>query len=310
MRTVSYRDDLLFGVANELDLDIGTPDFNNSHARKFANSATKWARIGWRAWDFPELTLTEERALRPIFDETSSYSEGDEVYKLVDAAGSSGTYLRAVEAVAAGAFDAEQWETNATPDPFLAYDQAGKQYMGEVTSVHPTDPRLSADPGPGFQFYPEQRGLRVPTSANPTVWVTYRTRPSLFTADEYDATRAYKQASLVYDAGTTANPGSGECYLAALDLAAGVPIGNVAWIYQPVPFVLSEFIRMNAAADAASDAVQKADFRAQATLALTNEIGHLKKQGQAARHYRLFPRRDSRTFNGASVLSTPPAVLR
>jgi hypothetical protein len=308
MRTVSYTGDILEGIANELDLDLAAPDWDNPHARKFANSATKWARIGWRWWHagFPELTLTEQRALRPLYAEDRAYDAGDEVYKLLpgDDTGNAGSYLRAKADLAAGPFDETQWDAVPRPDPYLAYDQVGKQYMGEVLSVDPVDPRLAAGSSRPWPFYPESRGIRLPVGAFPTIWVTFRTRPSLFTADQYNPQRAYRKRSLVYD------PDSGECFLAATELAAGVAITNSAWIWQPVPFVLAEFIRMHSAADASEDAAEKADFRLQANNAIAGEVDRLAEQGAPpARWGGTLPARRDPGLVPETVFSLVPQVI-
>lgn len=282
MRTVNFRDDVVYPIAHLLGLDPTSVDFQNEHARKMVAALNSNVRYGWEFWQWPELNLTEERAFRRVWYADEQYvrsnadSAPDELYYIPNS-----TYYRvkasAVSDPAIGTLPTDTTYFDAIDatalDKYVAYDQPGKRAIGRVFSIYNTSPRLTV-PALGWSHRPSELGIDVSWIAGPTVWLKYQVRPSLFSATPWDANTAYAAGQTVYD------PASGNCYRARVANTNVAVTVTATWALQEFPYALSEYATQATAADVADDAQQASIWRAQAREFLYREIDKLFEQGQ------------------------------
>lgn len=291
MRTANFRDDLVYPMADMLGIDP-LQDFNRDHARAFITAINQRTREGWDAWDFRELNKTEERALRTTWTAgrqfTRADSEGnpDEVYYLVNQ-----IYYQ-VNPDAPADPPIGTLPTNATYfqvlDPvsrYIAFDQTGQIAIGQVEAVYSEDPGV---PGSRPRVWPHglsERGIELPAAAGPTVWMTFKRRPSKFSSLLYDNAKRYQQGNVVY-AGEVDDVTSGQCFRAITATNGNAPSDPAYWALVPMPYTLVEFVKLMAASDIQTDAATKATWQADGLKALQREIDKLVEQGQGFPTYR------------------------
>lgn len=284
MREVNFVREVVYGVAHLLDIDP-TEDFLRDQARSYVAAITDKVREGWSVdeWTWPEFELTEERAFRQVWYDDLTYSAGlgerSELYYPPNQ-----TYYRITGAPPAGTLptDSDYFEVILPLDRHIAYEQYGKQAIDKFIAVHRFDPRTNRRPDQ-LDLSLSGAGVGLGFCTGPTVWVTYIPRPPEFTTETYSAGRAYRRGQLVLSLE------SGDCYR-ALRRSKGQPLTLAhLWLKQQFPYVLSQFVKYEAAASLCGDALARADFRTQAKEAIEQEI--LKVQDQAPKgRYRLFPR--------------------
>jgi hypothetical protein len=276
MKTVNFRDDVLFPAAELLGIDVAT-DFLNDFARPLARSVNSKLREGWDFWDWPELTLTEERAFRRIWNPQSQFVPGDEVFFI----GTMSYYAVRRNPpldppVGTSPTDISYFEPLTLTDRYIAYEQDCRGTIGDVYGVYATNPRLNGGCGVlALEFRPSEKGIDVVPWAGPTVFVHYKLRVPQFTIEGYDPARAYKANDLIYWT-------DGEVYRARSNTTATDP-GTVFWAKMAMPYTLSEFVKYAAAAEMADDAYTKASLRADAEAAIRREVDKLLIQGE--RHF-------------------------
>lgn len=280
MRTVNFRDDTLYGVAALLGIDP-TVDLLTDQAVQWARFANSNVRYAWEFWDWPELTITEERAFRTVWDASLSYSTGEDVYYIP-----TKSYYTAIVNTSSG--DLPTDNTKFSPiasgalDTYIARFQRGKQNIGRVIAVYDRNPRLNAI-ALGWRYRPGPNGIDVPLTSGPTVWITFLPEPSRFTATPY-AAGTYNYEDVVYD------PTSGNCYLSLVDNNTDALTVASSWLLQPMPYTISEYVKYATASDAADDMQTSAQFRAMADEKLHRQIDMLIEEGEV--HF--YPRRRKR----------------
>lgn len=276
MREVNYLSDVVYGIAYLLGIDP-TQDLNKDHARAWADSINSKVRYGWEFWEWPEFMVTEERALRQVYSTDVQYTAGQgdnsEFYYATNE-----TYYRTIGAPPIGTLptDDTYFEEIATDelDRHFAYEQNGKQDIGQVYAVYDTSPRLNT---PAIQWFPlpSGYGLDVPIYTGTTVWITYKPRPPKFTTFTYDATVSYNRGDVVLDLD------SGDCYISLVDSNGNNALNLAAyWLRQEFPYILSEYVKYAVAGDQEDDVQQKAVCLAQAKDALEFEVNKIAEQGQ------------------------------
>lgn len=279
MRTVNFVSDVVYGMAHLLGVDP-EQDLLRDHARAWVSAINSKVRYGWEFWDWPELTITEERALRQIWltDVTYTSGQGDnsELYYIPNT-----TYYKVIGSPPVGTLptDATYFEEieSADLDRHIAYEQWGKQDIGQIYAVHADSPRTFT-PALPWVTSPSGYGLDVSVYSGNTVWITYKPRPPQFTSATYSASTAYSRGDLVLDLA------SGDCYV-ALASSTDQPLAATSyWLKQEFPYLLSEYVKYAAAADMSDDVQQKALYLEQANEFLFREVDKGMEQGES-HHY-------------------------
>lgn len=282
-RAVNYRDEIVHGSAALLGINITEGDLSPDQARNIAMRVNSWVRKGWEYWPWAELLITEERAFRQIRYDALDYPAGTEVYDIDTA-----TYYRALVDVDPGdpVANTASWEVITPLDRFIAFNQLGKQAIGQVIAVNNSNPHLSRN-ARGILFQRSNHGVSF-ASGGPTVWVTFRPQQPVFTSAQYDVAKAYLANDLVFD------PGTGDCFRALIDSTGAAISDPAAWYRQRFPYLLSEYVEYGVAGDLSEDVQTRASFQAEAEERLVREINKEAEQG-IANYYSLA---DQRALDG------------
>lgn len=281
MRTVNFRDDTINGIAHLLGINP-TLDLSLDFARQWVALINTHTRLAWEFWPWPELEVTEERAFRTIWNDSTQFRRGSEVFYLPTL-----TYYRALlePAVPAdppiGALptNATYWEALEPLDHYVSYNQTFRRPIGQFLAVYSNNPRIPDTRAWELGLTPSEKGIDVGYYAGATVWVKYKQPPSQFTTVPFVNGSTYTQGNLVYYT-------DGNCYRALGQSVNILPGDATYWHLIPMPYVISEFVKYAAASDAADDVATKASLRGEADGFLTREIDKLAEQGQANHWYR------------------------
>lgn len=216
------------------------------HAAFLARMIQKEVRHGWRWYEWPELTLTERRAYRPVWDAAAGYAAGEEVFFEDDE-----TYYAANAVTSAGESPATtpaKWDA-ITVDfaKYVALNQSGLARIGEVLGVTVRDPRINRAPGTAL-FRLSDFGVMLAPDAPARVWVRFRLPTPKFTAIEWeDGTFA---AGIV-------RYHNGDCW-EALEATSSEPGADATWALQVIPEFLHDYAVEAVYADWLDDDGQKA----------------------------------------------------
>lgn len=305
MRTVNFAQAIVYGMAHLLGIDPSA-DLLKDHARAWVASINSKVRMGWTAWAWPGLEITEERAFRQVWYSGRTYEGGQgEESELYYAPNQ--TYYRAYGNPGGIPPNINDDTDNdyfakiedAELDRHIAFEQTGKQTIELVTAVNQTNPRISQS-SILLDFAPGGPGIDVPFNSGPTVWVTFQPPPPVFTSATWSGPKNYMRGDCVLDIAT------GECFL-ALQSSQGKPVTDSGyWLRQDFPYFLAEYVKYDAAADQTEDLQTKADLRGQAQEALGAEIRKLLRQGQRTK-YRRFGLGTRRRQGWVNLL--PPAQI-
>lgn len=275
MKTVSFLDDVLYGVAHVLGIDP-TADLLKDHARAWANSINSRVRYAWEVWDWPELTVTEERALRQVwFDDVvyvANQADNSELYYIPN-----DKYYTVIGSPPVGTLP-----TNATYfteiaidvlDRHIAYSQYGKQDIGQIYGVYNSSPRTNV-PAIHWTVAPSGLGIDVPWFTGNTVWIIYKPNPPKFTSFTYDTATDYRRGDVVLDLD------SGDCYVALASGTDKALTSAAYWLKQEFPYILSEYVKYAAAADQCDDLQTRDRLMEQAEDFLAREVDKCVEAGQ------------------------------
>jgi hypothetical protein len=258
MRTVPFQS-VYESVARRHGLDPFGDAIHSDTARQIAEKVTDRALIAWQSWDFAELTRTEERAFRPVWNGTDQYlrvsEEGlpDEVFYLVNS-----KYYR-VKAAAVSDPPASTLPTNATyfeeitPEPFIALDQRCRRSIGQVLGVYSGDPSFNTQAGIdlALPFRPSEHGIRVMGGYGATVFVWYMLPPPEYTIAPYITGKTYNRGDRVFYGKPV---GDGNCYR-ALTVTTNAPTNTATWTLEPVPVSLRKYLEAGAYSDCLRDTI-------------------------------------------------------
>src|SRR6516165_7253440 len=81
MRTTPFID-VWRGVVSRHGLDPWGDKVPYQTARSITRAINRRTRFAWRAWDFPDFSITEERAYRQVWNSTHQYFRGDEIFHI------------------------------------------------------------------------------------------------------------------------------------------------------------------------------------------------------------------------------------
>lgn len=287
IRTVNFRDDVLFPALHLLGIDPEL-DFNKDHARAIGSFINSRVRYAWEIWEWPELNITEERAFRTVWNVAQQFTRQgiqgqgpDELYYLPNQ-----TYYQVLATAPSDP------PLGTTPDnatyfqplnpltTYVAYDQIGKQSIGQVFGIHASDPGVSNTFIRGDGYTLSERGIELAGVGTNTVWLTYQVRPSKFSTDLYTSAKAYLQGNVVLWT-------DGQCYRAIANITGHTPADTGYWAMVPMPYTLSEYVKTAAASDAAEDPQLKQSLAGQAEDLIGREIDKLTAQGQPLARYKI-----------------------
>jgi hypothetical protein len=258
-------------------------------------------------WDFPELTITEERAYRPPWYPVGIYGpgtqQGTEVYYT---AAEKYYKVKTGAHPPAGTVPTNEtyWELLDPVTPFVARDQLGRNPIGKVLGVYKSDPSLNgcAPHDICLKFRPTEKGTHVCYGPSTTVWVCFSMPPPVYTMVPWILGKAYAPGIRVYWPGLgypypVDYPGFGDVYRCFAFTSAQPPYDTEFWAREPVPDFFSTYLEAGAAADCLKEGPPGADDQSRFARAAAYEneadrfiqgvIDDLLAQGQ--KHYYIKP---------------------
>jgi hypothetical protein len=285
----------------------------------------------WFAWEWPEWTITEERAFRQIWNDSRQFYQAgadgkpDEVFyipnvathSLVDAA-----YYRVAEGALSNPpignppSDTVYWEKMDAVDTYIAFDQVCRRRIGEVLSVYANNPAVCKPPR-CLDHRPNEHGIQVYDAGGLlTVFVRYLIPAERFTIFPYIDSRTYLRGDLVYVAD------QGESYQAIQVTTGKDPATETSfWRRCLFPEVLAQYVRAGAFSDSLreSDTSDERDpvllqIRGQQAAAadgeaedeINRQINRLQAQGQ---NFQYLPFGVVVSRGGAGALCTVPGYV-
>jgi hypothetical protein len=256
-------------------------------------------------WDWPEWTVTEERAYRQIWNATDQYLRmsaednlPEEVFYLGAAFSTGGPlgtgsgYYR-VLSTASGDPPVGTVPTNTTywvpitpVDTFIAYDQRCRRAIGEMLGVYRHNPLSPSCGHNGLMRYrPSQRGIEVCGAGNPTTFISYKIPVPEYTITPYLIGKTYSRGDVVFD------PVTNECFQ-ALAATTAAPTDRTYWLWVPFLTKWEDYVVNGAFADGMMESdqhgdqdiqqrmVKKQEAEERATDSLQTEVDSLTSQGQ------------------------------
>jgi hypothetical protein len=306
MRTIPFQT-VYESILRRHGLDPVGDRVTHDTARAIAQHVNKRIRQAWTYWDFPELSHTEERAYRTVWNATHQFFRGDDLFYIP-----SMTYYHVLDDATGdppvGTVPATQgttgpegdWTVNSTyfeilspVDTYVAYDPVCKTEMGQVLGVYATNPRLNGCAYQnGLNFRPSEKGIDVCCAPGPTVFIHYMLPEPKFTLVPWIGGKHYKPGDRVYQ------PTVGDCYRCRLATQSGGPPDPNYWFLESFPALLEDYVVPGAYADCLKEtpidggdvqtkALGAAAAESEATAAIQSAIDALIAQGQ--KHYWLKP---------------------
>jgi hypothetical protein len=221
-------------------------------------------QMGFSYWPFPDLTVTEERAYRTVWNATNQFYRGDDVFFIPNA-----TYYHVLDNLITdpipGTPPSTQsgldgtWTTNSAyfeilspVDTYVAYDQTCKHSIGQALGVYSRNPRLNSANGCCCQdmclpFRPSEKGIDVYYAQGPTVFVHFMLPPPTFSMTPWLANKAYNR-------GDRALYTDGNCYRSITDANTQSP-NTTYWALEPFPDVLALYVKAGAYADSLRETI-------------------------------------------------------
>jgi len=309
MRTVPYKS-VYEGILRRAGQDPRGDAVSTDNGLTVSQHVNARVKRAWFLWEWPEWTVTEERAFRQVWNSDHQFylvnvnGVPDEVFYApnVDTHSLEGAGYYRVKEDAPGnppigtpPSDTTFWEA-FTPDTYIAYDQVCRRRIGEVLEVYSANPAV-VKPPPCLAHQPTEKGIQVyDASGLLTVFIKYLIPAEQFTIFPYIATRTYLRGDIVY------MPDPGECYQAIRAANNQDPVSQVAYWRQCLfPEVLAEYVKAGAYADTLreTDTTDERDpvllqIRGQkigiadgeAEDEINRQINRLQAQGQ---HYQYLP---------------------
>lgn len=296
MRTVQFQS-VYEGILERHGLDPLGDAISSDTLRTIVRKINNRLQSIWTIWDWPEITVTEERAFRGVWNASRQFSKAgeNEVFYIPE-----GKYYRIKEETFGDPFDDPPIGTlptntdyfeEFTPTPFIAYDQICKHSVGTVLGVYRRNPTLNGCYPAELlvRFRPSERGIDLECPSAPTVFLKFLPPPSKFTVRPHIAGKHYFRGELVF---YTVN---GECYRATADNNS-LPSDGSSWTRIPFPELFQTYIEAGAYADSVP-AVSTADDQAKlaaAQLANAEADGYIERKidalcAQGQRHYYIMP---------------------
>lgn len=224
----------------------------------------------WRGWQWPELTLTEERAYRQVWNSSVQYrvqgedGRPDELYYLP-----TSTYYKVrVDAPsnpppATAPVDSTYFQVLDAVTPFVARDQRNKRSMGPVLGVYGADPSVNGCCTQNcLQFRPSEKGVTVCHGPASTVFIQYLIPEPVYTMVPYIAGKAYVRGNRVFWTE------DGNCYTCIADNNNQTPATRSFWALEPLPTTFAQYAEAGAFADTLSESYPGGNTDIQARMVL------------------------------------------
>jgi len=254
MRTVTFQS-VYDAILQRHGLDPVGDAVTQNTARAITEHITERVRTGWNYWPFPELTRTEERAYRTVWNDSRQFNVDDELFFIP-----SMGYYKVVSNPPIGTPPATQnpttgaWTTNTTyyevldpVDTYVEYDQPCKKPIDRVLGIYSQNPRVkTTDPygnGICLCYRPSEKGIDVLNAPGPTVFVQYMMPPSVFTMKPYIDGKSYNRSNRVF------HPPTGNCYRSLADNNTSDPTNTSYWTVEPFPSILAPYAKAGAYCD-------------------------------------------------------------
>jgi hypothetical protein len=292
--------DVFKPVMRRLGLNPDTPDLASMDlALSVSDHINERVRKGWFYWPFPEFTLTEERAFRPVWNGSLQFYAGDELFYIP-----TFKYYRVTGNPPVGTpptAPTDDFEEFTCTDCYIAWNQVCRKTISSILAVYPANPDNGAC-YPRLPIRPSSRGINVYGDHGATVFVNFQRPVPRFTLQPFMQGRTYALGDLAFF------PETKDCFIATNNAGA-------YWQKVLFPEVLSEYVKGGVYADClletdigdSADKVQTRNAKAAIAAAeaeenLTGEIDSLIAQGQ--RYHWQAPRRYWHPWSSDGVVTT------
>jgi hypothetical protein len=310
MRTVTWKS-VYEGILRRPGMDPRGDAVSTDTGLSVTEAANARVRRGWFFWEWPEWTITEERAYRQVWNDSRQFylagpdGKPDEVFYIPNVVAHSlegAGYYRVKEdapgspPIGTPPTDTDSWEKMDSVDTYVAYDQICRRRIGEVLEVFADNPAISKPPRK-LVHRPAENGIQISDASGLlTVFVRYLIPAEQFTTFPYIASRTYLRGDVVY------LPIVGECYQAIRVAVNQDPVTQpLYWRRCLFPEVLAQYVKAGAYADTLREAdtsderdpvilqirgQRAAAADAEAEDEIGRQINRLQAQGQ---HYHYLP---------------------
>jgi hypothetical protein len=259
-RTVTWKS-VFEGILRRAGMDPRGDAVATDTGLSVCEAANGRVSRGWFLWEWPEWTITEERAFRQVWNDSRQFylagGQGtpDEVFYIPNVATHSlegAGYYRVLETAPGNPplgtppSNTTFWEKMDTVDTYVAYDQICRRRIGEVLDVYGNNPFVV---GPQerrcLEHRPTENGIEICGAGGLlTVFVRYLTPAERFTTFPYIPSRAYLRGDIVYLAE------QGECYQATQVTTNQDPaMATSYWRRCLFPEVLAQYVKAGTYAD-------------------------------------------------------------
>jgi len=268
MRTVNFRDGVLYPIAHLLGIDP-LADLQKDHVAAWVSMINNRIIEAFSYWQWPQLEIAEERAFRTRWKSTRQFHLKDELYYVTD-----GNYYKAIGTPPLGTLptDTTYFEPLTLVSRYIALDQPGHRPIDQVVGIYYGNPSTGCMSG--LAFHPNQNGIQLNGYSGPTAFVKFKITEPEFSAVAYDPTATYRKNDIRYF------NDDGECYVALTANTGHPPTEGAYWRKVEMPAFLAPFIRYNVAADASDDATSTQKWAAAAEDSIIGEVNGLLEQGE------------------------------
>ena len=257
MRTVLFSD-VYYAILRRHVIDPLGDAMNHDTARNIARRINDRVRTVWTAYDWPQLTRTEERAYRRVWNNTTQYVlsnlEGlpDEVYypptQLYYQVGGD---LGGSPPVGDLPTDTHYWHILQPVTMFVERDQPNMPPMGPVLGVYNSNPSVCNNgvypPQIGLSFWPSERGITIRDGPVTTVFIQYWLPYPTYTFVPFILGKTYNPGDVVF------NTADGNCYQCLMSTNVQAPPATGVWNLQVVPAIFDVYLDAGSFADSLTE---------------------------------------------------------
>ena len=304
MRTVTFKS-VYESITRMHGMDPRGDAVSSDTGLSISDNLNARVQTAWFAWEWPEWTITEERAFRQIWNNSRQFYQAgadgkpDEVFYIPNVADHSlvdAGYYRVLEdlvnppPIGTLPTDTAYWEPMDTVDTYVEFDQVCRRRIGEVLDVYANNPAVCKPPR-CLNHRPTENGIQIYEAGGLlTVFVRYLIPAEQFTTFPYIPSRTYLRGDTVYVAGT------GECYQAIVTGTGHDPATEYSyWRRCLFPAVLAQYVQLGTYGDCLleSDTSDERDpvmlqirgqnasrARSDAEDEINRQINRLQSQGQ------------------------------
>lgn len=239
MRTVTFQS-VLWWVASMMGLDP-KKNLQGNQAEAITRYINSRVREGWESFDFASLRATEERAFHDDYSAITNYLSGDIVWDP-----SSREYYKSIQSgINQSLSNNSYWIPYVNEKFSISYLQTGKTPIGIINGIFYSDPRKGENPREYLFLLESDDFFVIEPTIEKTVFLDFQIRTSEFSSEMWMPNIIYKKGSIQY------SPNTGECHESLQDNNQNHQVTETAWWKKiPMPYVLSEFVKIAAYSDA------------------------------------------------------------